>query len=247
MPAKTEKQRRFMADDLKRLRSGRPRLTRMREEGLKEFSEPNANTMATKSSEYASVHKAVALIDVYFVKQTAADYLTRREVDALATPGIAQREAAEAKVRRPRQSAGQQREKVTEPLDSPDVQYNIEDFAPKTGHRQRIVDKIKANPRSHVLYPFTQTQLNKAVVLIDAYLFKHGRMLPCGHHAEEGDALDKACSMSGCSSSGGINPNPTPQGVGYSGPSYQAQRSDGSGSVNTGASEAAYWSGTPEG
>ena len=72
-------------------------------------------------------------------------------------------------------------------------------------------------------------------------------MLPCGHHAEEGDALDKACSMSGCSSSGGINPNPTPQGVGYSGPSYQAQRSDGSGSVNTGASEAAYWSGTPEG
>ena len=121
MPAKTEKQRRFMADDLKHLRSGRPRLTRMREEGLKEFSEPNANTMATKSSEYASVHKAVALIDVYLGKQTDDPYLTRREFDALATPGIAQREAAEAKVRRPRQSAGQQREKVTEPLDSPDV------------------------------------------------------------------------------------------------------------------------------
>ena len=28
---------------------------------------------------------------------------------------------------------------------------------------------------------------------------------------------------------------------------YQAQRSDGSGSVNTGASEAAYWAGYPEG
>ena len=33
---------------------------------------------------------------------------------------------------------------------------------------------------------------------IDAYLYKHGRVLPCGHHAEEGSEIDKACSVSGC-------------------------------------------------
>ena len=235
MPAKTEKQRRFMGAELARARAGAKTRTGMSEEKL---------------SEYASVYKTVALIDVYLGKQTDDPYLTRREFDALATPGIAQREAAEAKVRRPRQSAGQQREKVTEPLDSPDVQYNIEDFAPKTGHRQRIIDKIKANPRSHVLYPFTQTQLNKAVALIDAYLFKHGRILPCGHHAEEGGDIDKACTQNMCGSIGGTSPpsSSSRAGWGYSGPSFQAPTSDGSGrTVNTGASEAAYWAGHPEG
>lgn len=35
---------------------------------------------------------------------------------------------------------------------------------------------------------------------IDTYLnlLKHGRMLPCGHSAEEGSDIDKACSVSGC-------------------------------------------------
>jgi len=113
MPAKTEKQRRFMAADLNRLRSGRPRLTRMREEGLKEFAEPNANTMATKS-----------------------------------------------------------------------------------------IDK----------------DLFKSINMIDAYLFKHGHVLPCGHHAEDGDEIDKACTMSNCGGVGGIANNPQ---QGKSGTVYQ--------------------------
>jgi len=86
--------------------------------------------------------------------------------------------------------------------------------------------------------------LSKAMGMIDAYLFKHGHILPCGHHAEEGGDIDKACSMSGCSAVGGT------AGVftGYSGPSFQAPTSDGSGrTVDTGASEAAYWAGHPEG
>jgi len=47
----------------------------------------------------------------------------------------------------------------------------------------------------------------KSMNLIDAYLFKHGHILPCGHHAEEGDAIDKACSMGGCGSGGISGPS----------------------------------------
>ena len=223
MPAKTEKQRRFMGAELSRARAGKKTQTGMSEDKL---------------SEYASVHKAVALIDVYLGKQTDDPYLTRREFDALATPGIAQREAAEAKVRRPRQSAGQQREKATEPLDSPDVQYNIEDFAPKTGHRQRIIDKIKANPRSHVLYP-----LNKSMNLVDVYLFKHGHVLPCGHHAEEGAEIDKACTSGGCGAMGSTGQ------VGRSGTAYMSSTDNVSSGIHlpssgSGSSGGATGSGT---
>jgi hypothetical protein len=49
----------------------------------------------------------------------------------------------------------------------------------------------------------------KSMNLIDAYLFKHGHILPCGHHAEEGDAIDKACSMGGCGA-GGIGGSSAP-------------------------------------
>lgn len=94
----------------------------------------------------------------------------------------------------------------------------------------------------------------KAVALIDAYLFKHGRILPCGHHAEEGGDIDKACTQNMCGSIGGTSSPSSPPssssraGWGYSGPSFQAPTSDGSGrTVNTGASEAAYWAGHPEG
>jgi len=39
---------------------------------------------------------------------------------------------------------------------------------------------------------------SKSMDTIDAYLFKHGHILPCGHHAEEGSDIDKACSIGGC-------------------------------------------------
>ena len=45
---------------------------------------------------------------------------------------------------------------------------------------------------------------SKSMDVIDAYLFKHGRILPCGHHAEEGSDVDKACTMSNCGGVGGI-------------------------------------------
>ena len=47
-----------------------------------------------------------------------------------------------------------------------------------------------------------ETQINqvfaKSMNLIDVYLFKHAQILPCGHPAEEGSEIDKACSVSGC-------------------------------------------------
>lgn len=42
----------------------------------------------------------------------------------------------------------------------------------------------------------------KSMNLIDAYLFKHGHILSCGHHAEEGSDIGKACTMGGCGSGG---------------------------------------------
>jgi hypothetical protein len=103
--------------------------------------------------------------------------------------------------------------------------------------RARAGKKTQTGMSEDKLSEFASKSIDKAlfksVDMIDAYLFKHGHILPCGHHAEDGDAIDKACTMGGCSAMGGST-------------SYQAQRSTG-GSVNTGASEASYWSGRPEG
>jgi len=44
---------------------------------------------------------------------------------------------------------------------------------------------------------------------------KRGRILPCGHHAEDGDAIDKACTMAGCSQGGSINPQQGKSGTVY--------------------------------
>ena len=101
----------------------------------------------------------------------------------------------------------------------------------------------------------------KSMNLIDAYLFKHGHILPCGHHAEEGDAIDKACSMGGCGSggiSGSASPAATPQGTGPSnwgsapgGGSMGIHATSPASTQNnykgTGATSGAYWSGYDEG
>ena len=52
------------------------------------------------------------------------------------------------------------------------------------------------------------SEFAKSMNLIDAYLFKHGHVLPCGHHADEGAEIDKACTMSNCGGTGGIGLNP---------------------------------------
>ena len=97
----------------------------------------------------------------------------------------------------------------------------------------------------------------KSMNLIDAYLFKHGHILPCGHHAEEGDAIDKACSMGGCGA-GGIGGSSAPAAA----PVNQWGSAPGGGSMGihatspastqnnykgTGATSGAYWSGRPDG
>ena len=52
---------------------------------------------------------------------------------------------------------------------------------------------------------------------IDAYLYKHAKILPCGHRVEEGSDIDKACTMSNCGGTGGIGHNPQ---MGRSGTTY---------------------------
>ena len=99
----------------------------------------------------------------------------------------------------------------------------------------------------------------KAVALIDAYLFKHGRILPCGHHAEEGGDIDKACTQNMCGAVGSStgSTSSTPSGTGTNWGSASGGGSMGIHATNpnstqynykgTGASSEAYWSGYGEG
>jgi hypothetical protein len=43
---------------------------------------------------------------------------------------------------------------------------------------------------------------------IDAYLYKHAKILPCGHRVEEGSDIDKACTSGGCGAMGGTSITP---------------------------------------
>jgi len=73
--------------------------------------------------------------------------------------------------------------------------------------RARAGKKTQTGMSEDKLSEFASKSIDKAlfksVDMINAYLFKHGHILPCGHHAEDGDAIDKACTMGGCSAFGG--------------------------------------------
>jgi len=80
--------------------------------------------------------------------------------------------------------------------DIPDVKINPGERIGGPGDRIQLVPK-KPKPKKNNVFV-------KSLDLIDTYLdlLKHGRMLPCGHPAEEGSALDKGCSVTGCDTSG---------------------------------------------
>ena len=153
--------------------------------------------------------------------------------------------------------------------------------------RSRAGKKTKTGMSDGQLSDFASKMFNSYVLaksastpvinMIDAYLFKHGRILPCGHHAEEGGEMGKACNIGGCgtadtsgmSSSSNLNVG-TSQRMSSSGNVYTAPSgvgnqwgsAPGGGSMGihatdpnstqfnykgTGASSGAYWSGYGEG
>jgi len=126
MPAKTEKQRRFMGAELARKRAGKKTKTGMSE---------------SKLSEFAS--KSIDTINAYLDKANIPSGIDKAIVSPIRQPG-----------------------------------ERSDDFRARGAQ----VDKIFA----------------KSMNLIDVYLFKHAQILPCGHPAEEGSEIDKACSVSGC-------------------------------------------------
>ena len=78
---------------------------------------------------------------------------------------------------------------------------------------------------------------------IDVYLFKHGHVLPCGHHAEEGAEIDKACTSGGCGAMGSTGQ------VGRSGTAYMSSTDNVSSGIHlpssgSGSSGGATGSGT---
>jgi len=81
--------------------------------------------------------------------------------------------------------------------------------------RARAGKKTQTGMSEDKLSEFVSKSINN---MIDVYLFKHGYVLPCGHHAEDGDEIDKACTMSNCGGVGGIANNPQ---QGKSGTVYQ--------------------------
>ena len=153
--------------------------------------------------------------------------------------------------------------------------------------RSRAGKKTKTGMSDGQLSDFASKMFNSYVLaksastpvinMIDDYLFKHGHMLPCGHHAEEGGEMGKACSISGCGSpnTAGIPSNSnlnvgTTTRLDSSGNTYTAPAgtgnswgsSPGGGSMGihatdpnstqfnyrgTGATSGAYWSGRLDG
>ena len=135
MPAKTEKQRRFMGAELSRARAGEKTQTGMSESKLREFAS-----------------KSMDAIDAYLHK-----------------------------------------------VDIPDVKIKPGERIGGPGDRIQLVPKNPKKKGSEI----KKSAFAKSMNLIDAYLFKHGRTLPCGHHAEDGDDIDKACTSGGCGAMGG--------------------------------------------
>ena len=121
MPAKSEKQRRFMGAELSRARAGKKTQTGMSEDKLSEFAS-----------------KSMDAIDAYLHK-----------------------------------------------VDIPDVKIKPGERIGGPGDRIQLVPK---NPKKK------GSEIKKS---------KRGRILRCGHHAEGGDEIDKACTMGGCSAFGG--------------------------------------------
>ena len=104
--------------------------------------------------------------------------------------------------------------------DIPDVKIKPGERIGGPGDRIQLVPK-KPKPKKNnvfvksldlidtyldIIQPQNDNSFAKSMSLIDIYLFKHARVLPCGHHAEEGTEIDKACSVSGCDTSSFTTP-----------------------------------------
>jgi len=218
MPAKTEKQRRFMGAELSRARAGKKTQTGMSEDKLSEFAS-----------------KSMDAIDAYLHKVDIPD-VKIKPGERIGGPG----DRIQLVPKNPKKKGSEiKKDEIYNPGDpaKPKRRWKADfnqQMCPSCGNDLPPGFGVKGCPycgeKEKLL---KKSAFAKSMNLIDAYLFKHGHILPCGHHAEDGDDIDKACTSGGCGAMGGST-------------SYQAQRSTG-GSVNTGASEASYWSGRPEG
>ena len=174
MPAKSEKQRRFMGAELFRARAGKKTQTGMSESKLSEFASKSMDAIniylkkegvpivanTPKLCPFPGCEKGYWNTRAHNLLEHGGrkpiggwkgdEQLTREQFDALAKPNIAEREKAEGKL-------------------------------------------IKSKPKKNNVFV-------KSLDLIDTYLdlLKRGRMLPCGHQVEDGSALDKGCSVQGC-------------------------------------------------
>jgi len=182
MPAKSEKQRRFMGAELFRARAGKKTQTGMSESKISEFASKSMDAINTylkkqgvpivadspKLCPFPGCEKGYWNTRAHNLLEHGGrkpiggwkgdEQITREQFDVLAKPNIAEREKAEEGLKKSRVPNGNT-------------------FA-------------------------------KSMNLIDAYLFKHGHVLPCGHHAEEGADIDKACTSGGCGAMGGTSVTP---------------------------------------
>ena len=83
-------------------------------------------------------------------------------------------------------------------------------------NRKRAGKKTKTGMSESKLSEFASKSrdiaLSKAIAMIDFHLLKHGKVLLCGHHADEGSDFDKACAT--CSA-GSSNPQQGKSGTVY--------------------------------
>jgi len=215
MPAVSEKQRRFMGAELARKRAGKKTKTGMSESKLSEFASKSMDAIDTYLKKERIVADSPKLCPFPGCEK---GYLNTRAHNLLEHGG--------------RKPIGGWKG---------DEQITREQFdalaKPNIAEREKAEEGLKKSrvPKGN---PFA-----KSMYLIDAYLFKHGRMLPCGHHAEEGSDIGKACTMGGCSAMGATGQ------IGRSGTAYMSSTDNVSSGIHlpssgSGSSGGATGSGT---
>jgi len=220
MPAVSEKQRRFMGAELARKRAGKKTKTGMSESKLSEFASKSMDAIDIylkadnpKLCPFPGCEKGYLNTRIHNLMEHGGKKpigegdapLTRAQFDALSQPTIAGRQKAEEGLVK---------------TDIPDVKINPGERIGGPGDRIQLVPK-KSKPKKDnvfvksldlidtyldIIQPQNDNSFAKSMSLIDIYLFKHARVLPCGHPADEGSEIDKACSVSGCDTSSFTTP-----------------------------------------
>jgi len=211
MPAVSEKQRKFMGAELNRKRAGKKTKTGMSESKLSEFASKSMDAIDTYLDKGNVFVKSLDLIDTYL------DLLKRGRMLPCGHPAEEGSTLDKGcSVTGCATSASSQTGKSGTVYAKPTVQWGSAPGGGSMGIHATAGAGGSASSSGGATGSGTMTSSSPpeggfrrsadSINLIDRYLFKHERILPCGHPADEGSEIDKACSVTGCDTSSFTTP-----------------------------------------